>query len=40
VTSAEVLQPSFSAYDWLLLKAVKQWQYGPALKRGFPVEYR
>jgi hypothetical protein len=40
VMSAEVLQPSFSTYDWLLLLAVKQWQYRPALKRGVPVEYR
>jgi TonB family protein len=40
VTSAEILQPSFSAYDWLLMRAVKQWQYAPALKRGVPVEYR
>jgi hypothetical protein len=40
VMSADVLQPSFSTYDWLLLLAVKQWQYAPALKRGVPVEYR
>jgi TonB family protein len=40
VTSADVVQPSFSTYDWLLLLAVKQWQYRPALRRGFPVEYR
>ena len=40
VTSAEILRRSFSSYDWLLLRAVKQWQYAPALKRGLPVEYR
>ena len=40
VTSADILQPSFSTYDWLLLHAVKQWRYGPALKRGKPVQYR
>ena len=40
ITSAEILQPSFGVYDALLMRAVKQWQYGPALKRGIPVEYR
>jgi hypothetical protein len=40
IRSVEILKPSFSIYDGLLLRAVKQWQYGPALKRGFPVEYR
>jgi TonB family protein len=40
VTSADILQPSFGPYDELLLHAVKQWRYRPALKRGYPVQYR
>ena len=40
IRSVEILKSSFGIYDGLLLRAVKQWQYGPALKRGFPVEYR
>jgi hypothetical protein len=40
IKSVEILKSSFGVYDGLLLRAVKQWQYGPALKRGFPVEYR
>lgn len=40
VTSADILQPSFGPYDGLLLGAVKQWRYKPALKRGHAVQYR
>jgi tetratricopeptide (TPR) repeat protein len=40
IRSVEILKPAFGPYDGLLLRAMKQWQYGPALKRGFPVEYR
>ncbi len=40
IRSVEILKSSFGIYDGLLLRAVKQWQYGPALKRGLPVEYR
>jgi hypothetical protein len=40
IRSVEILKPSFGPYDGLLLGAVKQWHYGPALKRGVPVEYR
>jgi TonB family protein len=39
VASADILQPSFGAYDELLLHAVRQWRYTPALKRGYPVQY-
>jgi hypothetical protein len=39
-TSADILQPSFGPYDGLLVHAVRQWRYRPALKRGYPVEYR
>jgi TonB family protein len=40
IRSAEILKPSFGPYDRLLLRALKEWQYGPALKHGLPVEYR
>jgi len=40
IRSVDILKPSFGPYDGLLLRAVKQWQYEPALKRGLPVEYR
>jgi protein TonB len=40
VSSADILQPSVSVYDALLLKATKQWRYRPAMKGGQPVRYR
>jgi TonB family protein len=40
VTAADILQPSFSAYDGALLGMVKQWRYQPAMKQDHPVQYR
>lgn len=40
VAEADVVQPSFAAYDDELLRAVNQWRYEPARKGERPVRYR
>ncbi|HUL74111.1 MAG TPA: TonB family protein [Vicinamibacterales bacterium] len=40
VESSAVLVPAHPAYDPLLLAAVKDWQYKPALRNGQPVKYQ
>ncbi|MBM3769753.1 MAG: hypothetical protein FJW27_00400 [Acidimicrobiia bacterium] len=40
VVSAEILQPSYTIYDDLVLRATRHWLYQPAFKREFPVQFR
>lgn len=37
VTDAEIIKPTHPAYDQLILRAAKGWQYQPALKDGTPI---
>lgn len=39
VESATIVRSVHPAYDQLLLRAAKQWQYEPAMRQGVPVRY-
>lgn len=38
VTAARIVEPSYPAYDVLLLEAARSWQYEPARRNGQPVK--
>jgi hypothetical protein len=40
VASAEIVEPTFPAYDALLLTVAKRWRYEPAGKDGPAVRFR